>query len=51
MHELTHYAGCMTRKATPCPEHLAEKGTDLCMGTVKEALNAAKARGRVPETR
>ena len=52
MHELTHYAGCMTRKGmVERSESLAKKGADLCMGTVKQALAAAKKRGRVSETR
>jgi len=51
MHELTHYAGCMTRSHTPSSEDLAKKGADICMGTVSEALEAARRRGRKPQTR
>jgi hypothetical protein len=46
MHELTHYAGCMTRTHTPCSEALAQQGANICMGTVREALEAARRRGR-----
>ena len=51
MHELTHYAGCMKSSRRPCSEALAEKGADICMGTVKQALEAARKRGRKPQTR
>ena len=46
MHELIHYAGCLTRRRVPCSESLARRGTDICMGTVREALEAARRRGR-----
>ena len=42
MHELTHYAGCLTSTNTPSSEALAEQGADVCMGTVREALDAAR---------
>ncbi len=46
MHELTHYAGCLTPSRRPCSEALAQRGADICMGTVREALEAARRRGR-----
>ena len=51
MHELIHYAGCMTSSRRPCSEALAQRGTDICMGTVREALEAARRRGRRAPTR
>lgn len=51
MHELTHYAGCLTRSRRPSSEALARRGADICMGTVREALEAARRRGRQAPTR
>ncbi|KAF5424184.1 MAG: protein of unknown function (DUF4157) [Candidatus Methanocomedens sp.] len=42
MHELTHYAGCLTRRHTPSSEALAEKGENICIGTVQEVLEEAR---------
>ena len=51
MHELTHFAGCLTQSQRPSSEALAQRGADICMGTVREALEAARRRGRQPRTR
>lgn len=50
MHELTHYAGCLTAANTPSSEELAEQGANVCMGTVQEALEDARRQGRVAPT-
>ncbi len=44
MHELTHYAGCLTRSRRPCSEALAERGADRCIGTHSEVLEAERKR-------
>jgi len=44
MHELIHYAGCLTPAHVPTPESVVDSGTDVCMGTVEEALEAARRR-------
>ncbi len=50
MHELTHYAGCLIPANRPSSEELAEQGANVCMGTVQEALEAARRQGRVAPT-
>lgn len=42
MHELTHYAGCLTRMHIPSSEALAEGGENICIGTVQEVLEEAR---------
>jgi hypothetical protein len=44
MHELTHYAGCLTRANRPSTEELAGQGEDICIGTVQEVLDATRRR-------
>lgn len=50
MHELTHYAQCYVRWGQTSSEEIAERGAVICTGTVQEALDAARARGRTPGT-
>ena len=36
LHELVHYAGCLTARRRPTPEELVERGVLVCLGTVLE---------------
>jgi hypothetical protein len=44
MHELTHFAGCLTSTRTPSTERLAEEAEDICIGTRQQILNRGQSR-------
>ncbi|MGN6268104.1 MAG: eCIS core domain-containing protein [Ginsengibacter sp.] len=46
MHELTHYAHCYRRWGDTGDEATSEQASNICIGTVQQALDAA--RGRTP---
>jgi len=50
MHELTHYAQCYVRWGQTSSEEIAERGAVICTGTIQEALDAARGRGRATST-
>jgi hypothetical protein len=47
MHELTHFAGCLTSTRAPSSEALAQQGADYCIGTSKRVKRDSQEKGTV----